>query len=77
MKNTLLIICFLITSLAGFGQSRVLTSQEVDSIFTSEVKHQLNIRFPLFRVYEYTDRSGKHYLILAENGHTEDGNPKK
>ncbi|MCR6639649.1 MAG: hypothetical protein NVV82_11880 [Sporocytophaga sp.] len=76
MKNTLIIICFLIITLAGFGQPKVLSSQEVDSIFTSEVKRQLNIRFPLFRVYEYSDHSGKHYLVLAEDGYPENDIPK-
>jgi hypothetical protein len=41
-----------------------------------EVKRQLNIRFQLFRVFEYSDHSGKHYLVLAENAHTKNGNLK-
>ncbi|WP_051313032.1 M949_RS01915 family surface polysaccharide biosynthesis protein [Sporocytophaga myxococcoides] len=76
MKKILLVVSFLVCNLVGFGQTKVLTNKEVDSIFTANIKNKLNIKFPLFRVYEYSDHAGKHFLVLAENGHNENGNPK-
>lgn len=76
MKKIILVVSFLIFNLVGFGQTKILANKEVDSIFTLKVKNKLNIRFPLFKVYEYTDHAGKHYLVLAENGHEENGKPQ-
>lgn len=55
----------------GFSQtnstSRILEDNQVDSIFTKVIKTQLNINYPIFRVYQYNDASGNHFFVLTEN----------
>lgn len=72
MKSIPTLIFFLI-SLFSFGQqpileSKVLTDSIIQTVFTDATKKELGIRFPIFKAYEYTDKLGKHYLILTENG---------
>lgn len=71
MKSSSILIFFFI-SLFTFGQrplveSKILTEQEVQTVFTDAIKKELGIRFPIFRAYEYNDKLGKHYLVLSEN----------
>lgn len=47
--------------------SEPLTLQEVDSIFTDSVKNKLQIEYPIFRVYEYADKIGKHFIVMTHH----------
>lgn len=82
MKLLLLIIIILffqLCSLFTYSQtdisSRTLTTNEIDLIFSYSVINELEIKFPIFRVYEYKDKLGKHYLVLTENGNISIENP--
>lgn len=64
-------ILFFIFHFFGFSQdtlskSNILSEPEVQTIFTDAVKANLGIRFQIFRVYEYSDKLSKHYLVLTE-----------
>jgi len=79
MTRIILIISFLICNLLVFGQtdtsSRILNDQEVHSIFKENTKRELGIKYSIFRVYEYNDKTGRHYLVLTENGSKDGDHP--
>lgn len=45
----------------------LLTKTQVEQLFPDEVLKQIGIQLPIFRVYSFEDKKGKHYLILTEN----------
>jgi hypothetical protein len=72
MRKTILI--FLLITLVNFGygqnseiSSSQLTEQEIDSIFTDNLKTSLEIDFSIYRIYKYDDKGGTHFLIMTEN----------
>ena len=48
-------------------KSEILSQQEIEKIFTPATKTQLNILFPVRRIYRYEDRSGQYLLVLTES----------
>jgi len=54
-------------SLAQVTTTVALDENQIKTIFTQEVKNELSIHYPIFKVYEYSDKLGKHYLVLTEN----------
>jgi hypothetical protein len=55
-----------------FGQKKadtvhILKSDQVTKIFPVSIRKSLHIDFPIFRVYQYTDKAGSYYCILTEN----------
>ena len=58
-----------LTSLKGQENStnQTLSQLETNTIFTDSVRRQLNIDFPIFRVYKYGDKSGKFLCVLTES----------
>jgi len=53
----------------------VLTPNQVNELFPDSILKSLNIDFPIFRVYEYTDETGKYFCIMTESGY--DISPEK
>lgn len=47
--------------------SKQLSEIEIDSIFTDSVKKKLEIKYAIYRIYEYNDQAGKHFLVMTEN----------
>ncbi|WP_394342829.1 M949_RS01915 family surface polysaccharide biosynthesis protein [Lacibacter luteus] len=47
--------------------SEILTSKQVTELFPDTVRKTLNINFPIFRVYKYSDKAGQYYCILSES----------
>ena len=47
--------------------SKQLSQQEIDSIFTDSLISNLSIEFNIYRIYEYHDKKGKHFLVMTEN----------
>jgi hypothetical protein len=47
--------------------SGMLTSKQAADLFPDTVCRKLNINFPIFRVYEYADKTAQYYCILTES----------
>lgn len=76
MKVPALVCVLLISHFITFSQqpqtnSRILPESEIEKILTDEVKKEFNIVFQIFKVFEYKDKAGKHYLVLTEKRHEE------
>lgn len=69
MSKLLFFILALVVSNTLIGQTsnRQLQASEIEQLLTKELKAKLNIDFPIYRTYEYQDKLGLHYLILAEH----------
>ena len=72
MKITLAIVIILFLSSITFGQnsnvlSRQLNQQEIDAVFTDSLKTKLQIEYSIYRIYEYNDKAGKHFIVMTKN----------
>lgn len=47
--------------------SSVLSEERIKTLFPETVCHNLDIRFPIVKVYYYTDKSGSYYCLLTES----------
>ena len=70
--NKTLILLFLLIYNFSFGQksnvtSKQLSKQEIDSIFTENIRKQLKIDNSIYRIYQYNDKIGKHFVIMTQN----------
>lgn len=45
----------------------ILSAGQTQAVFTDPVKRALKISYPIFRVYQYADRSGQYYCVLTES----------
>lgn len=69
MKYFVIGLSFFLLSKAIIAQpaATILTSKKTDSIFTAAIKKQLNIQYPIFRVYSYTNKNDLYYTLLTES----------
>lgn len=72
MTKTLILLLIFISTGIGFTQNTIVSShqlseQKIDSIFTDALKTKLEIKFSIYRVYEYDDKAGKHFIVMTEN----------
>ena len=72
MKKKLILLLTLLFTHLGFCQdmtisSKQLNPQEIDSIFTDVLKTKLQIEYSIYRIYEYNDKLGKHFIVMTEN----------
>lgn len=81
MRNIIKIIIFNLVFISLYSQTetvgtKILSENEVNEIFTHSLKTDLGIKFPIFRIYNYTDVSGEYFIVLTENYYkTENNNP--
>jgi hypothetical protein len=47
--------------------SEILTPAQVQTVFTPAIKKELELVFPIYRVYHYTDKGGEHYFVCTES----------
>ena len=47
--------------------TEILTSKQITELFSEPVRSSLNITFPIFRVYKYTDKADILYCVLTES----------
>lgn len=71
MKKILILFFILIYNFT-FGQNSNLTSkqlseQEIDSIFTVNIKDELQLEYSIHRVYQYNDKAGMHFIVMTKN----------
>lgn len=80
MKHLKIILAVLVLTLplyttAAAGRDAViLTETEVQEVITPAVKKEFGIEYPIFRVYSYSESSGRYYLVLTENPYDEEDN---
>ena len=48
-------------------KSEILSPAATSTIFTDDVVKQINLQYPIRRVYNYQDQSGTYYLVLCES----------
>lgn len=60
---------FLTTSTSAQSKTgfEIIAKTKVDQLFPDSTLAALNIRFPIYRVYKYFDKSGTYYCVLTEN----------
>lgn len=47
--------------------SEILTAKQVAKVFSSSIREELGINFPIFRVYKNADKTGQYYCVLTES----------
>jgi hypothetical protein len=47
--------------------SEILSTKQIAELFPDTVRKTLNINFPIFKVYRYSDKSGQYFCILTES----------
>ncbi|QCX38642.1 hypothetical protein FF125_09435 [Aureibaculum algae] len=70
--NRTLILLFLLIYNFSIGQTsnvtnKQLSKQEIESTFTENIRKQLKIDNSIYRIYEYNDKIGKHFVIMTQN----------
>lgn len=70
--NRILTLLLLIICISAIGQnpnvtSKQLSEQEIDSVFTDSMRNKLQLDYAIYRVYEYNDKAGKHFIVMTEN----------
>ena len=48
-------------------QSEILSKEQVQTIFADSVRKEFKLNYPIFRVYKYSDKSGKYLCVLTES----------
>jgi hypothetical protein len=49
------------------GESEILSNKQIAELFPDSILRNLNITYPIYRVYKYQDKQGMHYCILCES----------
>lgn len=69
--NTRILVFFILPLCLLNAQAQnkvnILSSEPVSNILTDKVKTQFGITYPIFRVYQYDDKSGKNLIVLTES----------
>jgi hypothetical protein len=47
--------------------NEILSSRQISVLLTDSIKVEMKINFPIYRVYQYTDKSGLYYCVLTES----------
>jgi hypothetical protein len=69
MKTTSFLLLYLLV-FSVFAQEESywqVHETQVEDYFTQELRQELNITYPIFRVYGFKDKLGTHYLVLSEH----------
>src|SRR5882757_6980734 len=62
----LVLVCLVSVHVLTAQTSRILSRSATDSLFSEQRKKELDIKYPIFRAYQYSDKSGRYYLVLSE-----------
>ncbi|MGH2564736.1 MAG: hypothetical protein ACRDE5_09490, partial [Ginsengibacter sp.] len=47
--------------------STIPSSRQTQILLTDSIKKEFNINYPIFRIYNYIDKSGNYYCVLTES----------
>ena len=64
-KSIIISFCLILSSSIN-AQSHILNEEELNIVFSDDVRAELKIVFPIYRAYAYDDEAGDHYLVLTE-----------
>lgn len=71
MTKFLFKIAYFFIPLLSFAQvtdnKKLLSAIHTQEIFTESVKNQHGIKYPIFRVYQFDDKSGQNLIVLTES----------
>lgn len=72
MKIPILALLLSIATSLVFGQteiaySEVLSRQEIAHLFSDSIKNQLDINYPIYKVYKCKDTAGEFFVVLTES----------
>ena len=72
MRHILFLIFSIVCLTTAFGQQttvsfEILTTKQATELFPDSIRKSLNVRFPIFKVYRYADKTGEYYCILTES----------
>jgi hypothetical protein len=71
MTKFLFKITYFFIPLLSFAQitdnKRLLPYNTIQEIFNDSVKNQHGIKYPIFRVYQFDDKSGQNLIVLTES----------
>jgi hypothetical protein len=72
MLSKIFTIFLFFTSIFVFGQnkisdSKILTHQEIDELFTDSLSKKLDIPFHIYKVFKCIDKSGQFYIVLTKS----------
>lgn len=70
-KSIIVLVVVLATNLS-YSQTQsanhiVLSKQESSKIFSESLNNKLGIKFPIYKVYQCNDASGKYYIVFTES----------
>ncbi len=72
MRQLLIGLVFLLCVGQSFSQGKnvhatIVNAEETKSLLNDSIRESLGITYPIFRVYTYTDASGKNYSVMTES----------
>jgi len=67
MKFRTFAIIILFCATHSMGQSKSLKNEEISKVFTKDTRTALNLKYPIYKAYTYSDKSGDYYLVLTES----------
>ena len=72
MRQIFFIFFCIVSLTTAFGQKttvspEILTTKQAAELLSDSIRKSLNISFPIFRVYRYTDKAGNYFCILTES----------
>lgn len=64
-----IIVLFYLTTASAQKETttEILSAKQMRELFSDSVCKNLNINFPIVRIYKYKDKAGQHYCILTES----------
>ncbi|WP_452232039.1 M949_RS01915 family surface polysaccharide biosynthesis protein [Lacinutrix sp. MEBiC02595] len=63
----LLFLCKVTFAQNATVTSKQLDEKEINTIFTASIKEQLQIDYAIYRIYEFNDKAGKHFIVMTRN----------
>ena len=66
------LLFFFLALASSYGQetkieSHQLSENEINTIFSAEIKNKYDIDFEIYRGYRYDDKAGSHLILMTEN----------
>jgi hypothetical protein len=71
MRYIISFLIIMVNAVYSFAQqppaAEILSSRQVTTLLTDSLKQAFNLRYPVYKIYQYSDRSGLYYCVLTES----------